>query len=179
MAIAAVEHQCVVVACHRETRRKLQAVLQQFDGLLVAADPRSEFGQHAQCGHVRRERAQPVSQHGLGLGQATARQCLAGCQQLRIVHAGTRMHQIGTRRTRTTPSCIEHCGQVQPDTRQGRLQAGGLLDGGDCLKLLAAFGMRYPEFHPHARRSGLLERKGEQHLQGAGELLQYVVRHAQ
>ena len=85
-AIAAVQDHGVVLARRMEARRQLQATLEQVGGVLVAPDPRRDFGQHPDRGDIGGRTPQPAAQQRLGMGNVVVDEGAARLEQDRVGH---------------------------------------------------------------------------------------------
>ena len=165
VAVAAIQHQRVVVARHRETGRQPQAVFQQRQRLFVAPDPRAEFGQHAHRCDVHRHAAQALAQFLFRLGQVARAERSRRRHQRWIVPAAAHMHQVGVRRLSTQAGGVEQAGEIEPHARQPRLQLRRPGDRGNRFVAPLQRGQDDAQFELRARRARLFRDKRFKHSQ--------------
>ena len=92
--VAAMQDQRVILPRCLEAGGQLQAALEQMQGVLVATQPGSDFGEHADRGNVSRRLLQVFAQQGLGRGDAVLDQGDGGSQQARVAGGVTHMAPV-------------------------------------------------------------------------------------
>ena len=93
------QHDRILMAGGHETRRELQASLQQDLGARVAAQACRDLGQHAQRDNIRFMLLQVRAQAMFGLGNLALDQCRRRGQQPRILGRRLDVARIGGIRT--------------------------------------------------------------------------------
>ncbi len=150
------QHGCVVVPRHVEARREFQAALEQLLGVLVTAQPCSDFRQHAQRGDVGRVSLQVGAQPRVRHRQVVGHQRGCGLQQVRI--AARRLQVARPRQVRTArvATDIELVREQTPAIRGFGLQLQRAAKRGDRLDVAARLTERRPELQKHRRGARLL-----------------------
>ncbi len=167
---AALEHGGVVVARGLETGRELEATGQQTLGVLVAAQPRADFAQHAQGGRVGGVGFEELPQAALRMGKAPFDQVGGGGLQVRIAHRGLDLASGGRLGARIIAGHGPLFREQAPGVGEVRLEGHGPLQRGGGLPSPAQQAQGGAQVHVHDRGARLGHRQRFEQRQGAGRV---------
>ena len=133
---------------------ELEATREQFQRLVVAAEARGEFGQHADRGDIVRHVPESNAQLFFGFGQAVFEQRLANRQHRRVLRRLPHVAQVGRVGAGGVAVRAQRIGQRQPCARRFGLLRGRPAQSRDRLVVAPEPGQRAAEIPMRLRPVG-------------------------
>ena len=177
--VAAMQDQRVVLARGVEARCEFQATREQVLGILVAAQARGDFGEHADRGHVGRRPLQLFAQQYFRIRDAVFVQRGGSSEQARVARGKADVACISGVGAFAVAGRHEVVAEREPGFRQVGLERDRAPQRG--AGFVAAFGacQRDAELEVGHGRMGLRERERRQDFEGAPDLAARAMRCAE